>query len=214
MPPHVGRFGGWLMNVKRTSTGQFLVALLTTLLAAVTVWLAGGETTRAELVTPLIAPQPLNVPQAVGGTFAVGISNGNIVGGYYSASGVSGFVSNGASFMPLNFPGSAMTTSSGISGNDIVGSYTDSANQTHGFHYDGTNWTSLDNPAGNYTVATGISGNNVVGYYIGDSQMHGFFYNSAESPQYTPLDDPTPGTQLTVAYGISGSDIVGYFMES
>jgi hypothetical protein len=202
------------MNVKRASDRRPLITLLSIFLVAVTLWLAGRETAHAELVTPLIAAQPLNVPQAVGGTFAVGVSNGNIVGGFYAASGVSGFISNGSSFTPLNFPGSAMTTSSGISGNDIVGSYTDSASQTHGFHYDGTNWTSLDNPAGNYTVATGISANNTVGYYIGgDSQMHGFLYNSANSPQFTPLDDPTPGTQLTVAYGISGSDIVGYFMD-
>src|SRR5260370_284118 len=57
--------GRWRMNVKRASDRQPLFALLTTVLPAVTLWLAGRETAYAELVTPLIAAQPLNVPQAV-----------------------------------------------------------------------------------------------------------------------------------------------------
>ena len=75
-----------------------------TLLPAVTLWLAGGDSARGEVVTPLNAPQPLNVPQAVRGTFATGVSDGNIVGGYYPGSGVSGFIYDGTSFALVEFP--------------------------------------------------------------------------------------------------------------
>jgi hypothetical protein len=168
----------------------------------------------AEFVAPLGNAQPLNVPQAANGTFAVGLSDGNVVGGYYGASNLNhGFLFNGSSFTPLDFPGSKTTTVSGISGQNLVGSFTDAANASHGFLYNGQNWTTIDDPAGNYTVADGVSGNKVVGYFSDGTKIQGFLYDSSHSLNpFTTLDDPTPGTQKTVAFGIDGTGIVGYFM--
>jgi len=101
-----------------------------------------------------------------------------------------------------SFPG-------GISGDNIVGSYSDSSNKLHGFLYNGSTWTTIDDPLvgnGEYqgTTPNGISGNNIVGGYADSSNVsHGFLYNGST---YTTLDDPLG---VTLAYGISGNNIVG-----
>ncbi len=178
------------MNDQRICTAKRSSAWLTAGLATAMLILSAPRPTFATLIAPLDAPQSLNAPQAVKGTFAVGVSGDNIVGGYYSATAAShGFLYNGASFIPLDFPGSATTTTLGISGNEIVGFYTDGAAATHGFLYDGANWSSLDDPAGNHTVANGISGGNIVGYFSGASGINGFLYNGG---QWTTLADPAP----------------------
>ena len=188
------------------------MAMLSAILAAVVV---SGRPACAESIAPLGGRAPtLNAPQAADGTFAVGVSNGNVVGGYYSAANMNhGFLFNGNSFTPLDFPGSTTTMTSGISGQNIVGFYTDASNATHGFLYNGQAWTPLDDPNGNNTVAAGISGNRIVGYFSDGTKTQGFLYDPANSPNpFVTLNDPTPGAQSTVAYGIDGSEIVGYFM--
>jgi hypothetical protein len=194
--------------------------------------LAIGRSAPAALIAPLGDPQKIDVPQAGKGTFAVGISGDMIVGGYYSSAAVNhGFIANrtllptdpslpsDSAYKKFDVPGSLATTISGISGNRSVGSYTD-GDGTHGFVYESSMPISVSNPtnptplnyptAPTYTVANGISGNNIVGFFQNDG-IHGFLYDGTN---WTPIDDPTAGTQFTVAYGISGSDIVGYFMES
>lgn len=194
-----------------TPVSRLRVAKLAALLAAVVV---SGRPARADSIAPLGDAQALNAPQAVDGTFAVGVSNGNVVGGYYSAANLNhGFLYNGNSFSPLDFPGSTTTMTSGISGQNIVGFYTDASNATHGFLYNGQAWTPLDDPNGNNTVAAGVSGNRIVGYFRDGTTTQGFLYDPANSPNpFITLSDPTPGAQSTVAYGIDGSEIVGYFM--
>jgi hypothetical protein len=103
----------------------------------------------------------------------------------------------------------------GISGNKIVGYYTDSSSVSHGFLYNGSTYTTLDDPlatpglAG--TFATGISGGNIVGSYGSSTGLHGFIYNGSS---YTTLDVPFAGTHGTSPSGISGGKIVGGYTDS
>src|SRR5271165_6129026 len=75
--------------------------------------------------------------------------------------------SNAQTFTKIDDP-LGSTTPCGISGNNVVGAYTDSSRNTHGFVYNGSTYTTLDDPlATNGTEATGISGSNIVGPYFG-----------------------------------------------
>lgn len=108
---------------------------------------------------------------------------------------------------PLETPGQG-TACFGISGSNVVGSYTTS-NFTYGFLYNGTTYTTLKDPSAYASTACyGISGSNIVGTYS-DSQStsHGFLYNGTT---YTTLDDPfrVYGTE---AWGIDGNNIVGSY---
>jgi hypothetical protein len=175
--------------------------------------LAAAEPSPAAIIEPLGPLTVLNVPEAAKGTFAVGVSNGNVVGGYYSSSAANhGFLYNG-SYTPLDFPGSKTTTTSGISGNNIVGFYTDNVDRRHGFVFDGLDWSTIDYPNQNYTVVTGITGNTVVGYFSDGTSIRGFEHVLG-SPDYPSFGDPTPGVQATVPYGMSGGDIVGFYIAA
>ncbi|HEX4415867.1 MAG TPA: PEP-CTERM sorting domain-containing protein [Lacipirellulaceae bacterium] len=171
---------------------------------------------------------PLGVNRVVAGvveaTSPLGISGNNIVGLYYDSSDVvHGFLYNGATWTPLDFPGSTYTDAFGISGNRIVGSYADAAGNKHGYLYDDSAYTTLDAPLGTKgTFASGIDGNNIVGSYTDASGLsHGFLYNGSA---YTTLDDPSAGPVGTVgnysgsngtsASAISGNNIVGYYIDS
>jgi hypothetical protein len=108
--------------------------------------------------------------------------------------------------------GIGQTIARGISGNNIVGYYTDSSDNVHGFLYNGSTYTTLDDPLGALgTYARGISGNNILGYYY-DSvpKSYGFLYNGST---YTPLNCPL-SAHLTVACGIDGNNIVGVYVDS
>jgi hypothetical protein len=115
-------------------------------------------------------------------------------------------------FTTLNDPlGVNGTTLEDISGNNIVGYYTDSANIRHGFIYNGSTFTTLDDPlATGGTEALGISGNTIVGDYFVGNAYHGFIYDGSS---FTTLDDPL-GTVGTAIVGLSGSTIVGYYDTS
>jgi hypothetical protein len=55
----------------------------------------------------------------------------------------------------------------GISGNRIIGNYTDSQGGRHGFLFDGATYTTLDDPlfmGFGSTIAYGIDGDSIVGY--------------------------------------------------
>jgi hypothetical protein len=120
-------------------------------------------------------------------------------------------------YTTLDFPGGSGTEAEGISGGEIVGSYTNSKSVTLGFFYDGSTWTTLDDPLAKdpyRTIAFGISGNSIVGTYyptgfVG-SAGRGLLYNGTT---YTTLDDPM-GTEETIADGIDGNNIVGFYTDS
>jgi hypothetical protein len=159
-------------------------------------------------------------------TSANGISDGTIVGTYDDSNLlVHGFIYNGSTFTSLNDP-SAVESVQGtgtfvdaVSGNDIVGYYTDAVGH-QGFFYNGATWTTLDDPlAPDQTFPTGVSGNTVVGYYNTADGTHGFVYNGST---FTTVDDPlatgttTQGIPFaTQILGISeNGTIVGIFGDS
>src|SRR5208283_3838917 len=96
----------------------------------------------------------------------------------------------------------------GISGNNIVGGYTDSSGSSnHGFIYNGTTYTTLNVPSATSTYANGISGNNILGGYSNGGAGLGFVYNGTT---YATLNAPG-ATYSTSANGISGNNIVGAY---
>ena len=111
---------------------------------------------------------------------------------------------------PLGVNGAA-TIAFGISGNNIVGSYTAGSGNTYGFLYNGSTFTALNDPSAAYgTFAYGVSGNIIAGTYTDSSgNDDGFLYNGGT---YTTLDDPN-GIN-TIAFGISGTTIVGTYTDS
>jgi len=82
--------------------------------------------------------------------------------------------------------GTQGSTAWGISGNNIVGYYTDGNFVDHGFLYNGSAFTTLDDPlAGNGnllgTSPLGISGDTVVGVYRdSNNTAHGFIVTVPE----------------------------------
>ncbi len=77
----------------------------------------------------------------------------------------------------------------GISGNNIVGSYTDGSGNNYGFLYNGSTYTTLDDPLGVWgTWVSGIDGNNIVGYYTDSSgYAHGFEASIEPVPEPSTL---------------------------
>ena len=157
----------------------------------------------------------LDLPLNAGGGGVRGIDGANIVG----TSLGKGFLYNGSTLTTINPPlaGNNGSVGDGISGNDIVGSYSDSSEEQHGFLYNGTSYVTLDDPFANSnigqgTYATGISGNIVVGGYMDTSyKSHGFLYN-INTASYTTFD--VPSSIDTTIFGIDGNEIVGSYTDS
>jgi hypothetical protein len=114
-----------------------------------------------------------------------------------------------------------VNTFSGISGRNIVGTYTDSNGQ-HGFLYDGTNYHTLDVPpafGANATAVNGIDGSNIVGVYgvnspgLGAGAGYGFLFNGTK---YQTFEAPgtTPDESVTYFQGISGGTILGSYWDA
>lgn len=139
------------------------------------------------------------------GTFAEGISGGNVVGYYNDSSSINhSFLYSGSTYTTLNVP-ATISSAYGISGSNIVGYY-NNISGNHGFLYNGSTFTTLDDPSGiGNTVAYGISGGNIVGYY----NNHGFLYNVST---YTTLNVPWTAYG-TYAYGICGCNVVGVYND-
>ena len=105
--------------------------------------------------------------------------------------------------------GTTGTQANAVSGNNVVGFYTDGGGVQHGFFFDGTNYTTLDPTGTTGTQATGVSGANVVGLYQSGGMQHGFFFDGTN---YTTVDPPgSIGTQPT---GVSGNNVVGWYQDS
>lgn len=112
------------------------------------------------------------------------------------------------SFSTIDIPGAYETYAFGISGDNIVGYYSD-ASGTHGFLYDGTRHVNIDVPGALRTTPIGISGNRIVGYYTDSGGIHGFLYDGT---RFQTID--VPGGYETYAYGISGNNIAGYYRNA
>ncbi len=178
------------------------------------------------------------LPAGASNVNARAVSGSNIVGTYDSSdssgSHQHGFFYNGSSYTTLDDPSSGGTITilgytidvhgtiaRGVSGSNVVGSYSTADGQSvhaHGFLYNGSSYVTLDYPLAGVrdTVATGISGSNIVGYYTNSSGTHGFLYNGSS---YVTLDDPAAShngvnTNGTIVSGISGSKIVGVYSNS
>jgi Cell wall-associated hydrolases (invasion-associated proteins) len=104
------------------------------------------------------------------------------------------------------------TRALGISGNSVVGSYSNDS-QINGFLYDGITWTSLNPPGNHGTSGNGFLGNNnIVGTLYTNSLYHGFIYNGKT---WTIFLDPDanssyPSTQVMGAFG---NNIVGSYIS-
>ena len=142
-------------------------------------------------------------------------------------------------YTTISVPGAVRTEAWGISGNNIVGSYSDGTTY-QGFLYNGSGYATLSVPGAVDTFAAGISGNNIVGRYdSSDGSTYGFLYDMTSqtyitlsfaafgiSGDYivgghtiydfvtqtsTTLSVPEPGFFGPAARGISGNDIVGFY---
>jgi hypothetical protein len=160
-------------------------------------------------------------------TFLTGVSGTDVVGWYTDRTAAQrnhGFVFNGSTYTPVDDPlaGGATvpfavngTQAYGISGNNVVGTYTDSSNVLHGFLFNGSSYETIDDPLRvGGTVATGIFGSTIVGYYVdAAAYRHGFMYNGSS---FTTVNAPQAaangtGTQI---WGISGNIIVGSYEDA
>jgi len=144
--------------------------------------------------------QTLDDPNAVKGTYATGISGGNIVGYYFDANSVAhGFIFNGSSYTTADDP-SASTTSggtwvTGIDGTNIVGYINYGASSFRAYVLGGGFAALLDFPG----APSGISGGNIL--------SGSFIYNIANitATNLTGFANYAGG----YANGISGGNIVG-----
>ncbi len=146
----------------------------------------------------------INAPFAGGGgnqgTFALGISGSDIVGGYRDSTGrAHGFLYDGFNYVTLDAPLANTipdqgSSASGIFGDYIVETYYDSNSKPHGYLYDGSTYTSIDAPLGaNGTFASGISGSNIVGtYYDSTGIAHGYVAEIVPEP----VPEPATGALL------------------
>jgi probable HAF family extracellular repeat protein len=163
-------------------------------------------------------------------SFATGINNSGLIGGYRSFNNADhGFLyslSDG-SYTPIddplatpNFFGAGTTHVFGINNaGQAVGDYLMAGSSpgtfvSHGFIYSGGVFTTLDDPLGtNSTQAHGINDQGmIVGSFIDSANVsHGFVYSNGT---FTTLDDPL-GTHGTAALGINDlGQIVGSFTDS
>jgi hypothetical protein len=154
----------------------------------------------------------LVVPGA-GMALPLAVSGNNVVGYYgdQQSPGPHGFLYDGSSYTTLDPPGATDGTfATGVSGNIVVGYYTD-ASGAHGFRYNGSSFTTLDVPGAVETFAFAVSGNNVVGDYYNSygGAVHAFLYNGST---YTNLD--VPGAIGTIAQAVSGNNVVGYYFDA
>ena len=133
-----------------------------------------------------------------------------IVGGYFNASGPQrGFYFDGTNFNDLYNPAATEeTTAFGISGNTIVGRYSDA--NAHGFTYDiqTQTWTTVDRPGASDTAFYGIDGTKIVGTSYTSGVFEGFLY---EGGNFTALTGGSLSAEYTFASTIHGDWVGGNY---
>ena len=118
-----------------------------------------------------------------------------------------------AGFIQINPPGSVSSQATAVSGNNVVGYYSNGS-ITQGFLYNGSTYTTINYP-GSVTLPNqtqipgttlrGVSGNNIVGIYEDAGlNFHGFLYNGST---YTAIN--VPGATYTETVGVSGNNVIG-----
>lgn len=106
----------------------------------------------------------------------------------------------------FDYPGTTEGTSiTGVSGNTIVGNYSD-----FGFVYNNGTYSQIYVPGSEDTLVTGISGNNIVGTYTtsnpsGGTNTQAFVYNGGN---YTTIT--AAGTSNVRVTGVCGNTVIGY----
>ena len=99
--------------------------------------------------------------------YPTGINDsGDIVGGYFDATGEHGFLYTPGIFTTIYYPGAMLTWVSGINDSGSIVGYYDDATGDHGFLYARGKFTPIDYPGAHQTVTTGINDSgSIVGYY-------------------------------------------------
>jgi len=132
---------------------------------------------------------------------SIGISGSNLV----TSQGI--YNLNTRTYSPIIFPEARLTSTHGIDGTNIFGSYIDNfSNVTwHGFVFDGLNWVTFDKIDAEGTVICDMDGSNIIGYYVTSDIRHGFYYDSTS---WTIIDLPPLNNIGYNLMGISGYNIV------
>jgi len=152
----------------------------------------------------------LNPPQEVENDLeAYGIDGANIVGG--TGRGM-GFLLNGSNWTFFNSPFGTFSSAHGISGDKIVGSFSNDDNGGGGYIKENDTWTPLNVSGATETTPRDVDGNMVVGdYRVGDwtAPTRSFLFDGAN---WTYLD--APSAKSTWAFGIDGNTIVGSYNDT
>ncbi len=153
----------------------------------------------------------LNPPEGVQNELeAYGIDGANIVGG--TGSGMS-FGFNGSNWNFFNSPFGTSSSAHGISGDKIVGSFSNSGvNGGGGYIKENDTWTLLNVSGATETTPRDVDGNMVVGdYRVGDwsAPTRSFLFDGGE---WIYLD--APSAKSTWAFGIDGNTIVGSYNDT
>ncbi|NBT48230.1 MAG: PEP-CTERM sorting domain-containing protein [Actinobacteria bacterium] len=146
----------------------------------------------------------LNPPQGVQNDLeAYGIDGANIVGG--TGRGMS-FLLNGSNWTFFNSPFGTFSSAHGISGDKIVGSFSNNDNGGGGYIKENDTWTLLNVSGATETTPRDVDGNMVVGdYRVGDwtAPTRSFLFDGAnwtylDARSYYDTSDVSHGFILTI----------------
>jgi len=130
----------------------------------------------------------------------------------FTASG-SGFMDSSGQTHLINAPGSASTTTYGISDAlEVVGDFWDGSH-THGFSFNQVSYSTIDFPGSNETICQGVNTlGDVVGFYVDASNVqHGFLFTGGA---FSQVDYPG-GTTLNYAFHVNDFDqVVGRAIQA
>ena len=157
-----------------------------------------------------------------------GIDENRMVGECYDEDSnlAHGFLYDGTTWTTLDYPNAIWTRPYAISGNWIVGYWSDSSNVEHGFLYDEANsvWIEPNNADWfGYHHALGIDGYNMVGTianlnvwdengYLAPGYVYDIRTDCNDPNNWSFVEYPDANFYYTEAHGISGRNIVGGYV--
>lgn len=135
----------------------------------------------------------VDVPNAVFSQTSQVNNLGHFVGYYQSSldSHYYGYLYDGQTFTPLQYPGASLTFASGINDNDeIVGGYTDTNNVSHGFTWSNGTFITFDYPGASQSGVNAINNQGLMVGYFNDAKgiRHNYGYDA--TGKFRPLDLP------------------------